>query len=60
MSREEILRTYKIPALVRAPGGQVDPRGFDTAALTCANAEAGHDVSRRRTRQSTAPASARA
>ena len=29
MSREEILATYKIPALVRAPEGQVDPRGFE-------------------------------
>jgi len=29
MSREEILPTYKIPALVRAPEGQVDPRGFE-------------------------------
>jgi len=27
MSREEILPTYKIPAMVRAPEGQVDPRG---------------------------------
>jgi site-specific DNA recombinase len=32
MSREEILPTYKIPALVRAPEGQVDPgvSGFTT------------------------------
>jgi site-specific DNA recombinase len=29
MSREEILPTYKVPALVRAPEGQVDPRGFE-------------------------------
>jgi site-specific DNA recombinase len=29
MGREEILPTYKIPALVRAPEGQVDPRGFE-------------------------------
>ena len=29
MSREEILPTYKIPSLVRAPEGQVDPRGFE-------------------------------
>jgi exonuclease VII small subunit len=27
MSKDEILPTYKIPALVRAPEGQVDPRG---------------------------------
>jgi hypothetical protein len=27
MSRKEILPTYKIPALVRAPGGQVDLAG---------------------------------
>ena len=27
MSRQEIRPTYKIPALVRAPEGQVDPRG---------------------------------
>lgn len=27
MSREEILPTYKIPALVRTPEGQVDLRG---------------------------------
>ncbi|MGH3118321.1 MAG: hypothetical protein ACRDQ2_14660, partial [Gaiellales bacterium] len=27
MSREEILPTYKIPALVRAPEGQVEVRG---------------------------------
>jgi site-specific DNA recombinase len=29
MSKDEILPTYKIPALVRAPEGQVDPRGFE-------------------------------
>ena len=29
MSREEIVPTYKIPALVRAPEGQVDPRGLE-------------------------------
>jgi hypothetical protein len=27
MSKDEILPTYKIPALVRAPEGQVDLRG---------------------------------
>jgi site-specific DNA recombinase len=29
MSRKEILPTYKIPALVRAPEGQVVPTGFE-------------------------------
>jgi site-specific DNA recombinase len=29
MSRKEIVPTYKIPALVRAPEGQVVPRGFE-------------------------------
>ena len=35
MSRDEIVPTYKIPALVRAPMGQVEPRGFEplTSAL---------------------------
>jgi hypothetical protein len=28
-SRKEILPTYKIPALVRAPEGQVVPAGFE-------------------------------
>lgn len=32
MSREEILPTYKIPALVRAPEGQVEVRGFEPLA----------------------------
>jgi hypothetical protein len=29
MSRKEIVPTYKIPALVRAPEGQVVPTGFE-------------------------------
>jgi hypothetical protein len=29
MNREEILPTYKVPALVRAPEGQVVPTGFE-------------------------------
>ena len=29
MSRKEIRPTYKIPALVRAPEGQVVPTGFE-------------------------------
>jgi hypothetical protein len=29
MSRDEILPTYRIPALVRAPGHQVDQRGVE-------------------------------
>jgi hypothetical protein len=29
MSRKETLPTYKIPALVRAPEGQVVPTGFE-------------------------------
>ena len=35
ISRNEIIPTYKVPALVRAPMGQVEPRGFEplTSAL---------------------------
>ena len=29
MGRDEIIPTYRVPALVRAPGDQVDQRGFE-------------------------------
>jgi hypothetical protein len=29
MSRDEIIPTYRVPALVRAPGSQVDQRGVE-------------------------------